>query len=206
MKHRLLSQDITDYALNELEPRERLYVESVMLGSEELREDATAMIEMARLLEEGFALELDEVSVGLGGERREKILEQANGFSVWRVVGKVAVGLASLAACLTFSALAPMAWNLAMRPGMSNYASRGLMTSESSGPAGLLGESSSDSGRLVPEIPTAVLIGSYPIGEEFTPVVPVEDSTGSATLPNVTVGYVDMPFSVGVPAATVEFN
>ena len=46
---RLSEIDITNYVLNELEPSERLFVESLMLGCEASRSDALAMMETTRV-------------------------------------------------------------------------------------------------------------------------------------------------------------
>jgi anti-sigma factor RsiW len=54
----LSEQDRTDYALNELDPHQRMYVESMLAASEECRHDIVKTIEMAQLLEEGFEREL----------------------------------------------------------------------------------------------------------------------------------------------------
>jgi anti-sigma factor RsiW len=50
-------QDLTDYALNELEPADRLYLESMLAVSEECRHDVYQMIELAQLIEDGFERE-----------------------------------------------------------------------------------------------------------------------------------------------------
>jgi anti-sigma factor RsiW len=57
MRAHLSEQDLTDYALNELEPHQRIYVESLLAVSEECRNDVYRMIEMAQLLEQGFERE-----------------------------------------------------------------------------------------------------------------------------------------------------
>ena len=63
MKAKVSEQDLTDYALDELGPEERIYVETVLAGSEESREDVYAMIDIAMMLDAGF--------------EREQILEPA---------------------------------------------------------------------------------------------------------------------------------
>ena len=63
MKVKVSEQDLTDYALDELGPEERIYVETVLAGSEESREDVYAMIDIAMMLDAGF--------------EREQILEPA---------------------------------------------------------------------------------------------------------------------------------
>lgn len=150
-----------------------------MCGSDELREDASGMIEMARLLELGFASELESGVIELGQERRRELLAIGDrGFSVWGAVGKVAVGFASLAACVVFAALAPVAWNQAIRSN-SGYSGDGTASVENGGGA---------------DLPTAVIVGSLPDSESIPPVAPLaEDSTGSISVPNVTVGFVEMP-------------
>jgi anti-sigma factor RsiW len=57
MRAHLSEQDLTDYALNELDPHQRMYVESLLAVSEECRNDVYRNIEMAQLLEEGFERE-----------------------------------------------------------------------------------------------------------------------------------------------------
>ncbi len=54
MRSQLSDQDLTDYALNELGPEERLYVESMLAVSEECRNDVYETIDMAMLIEESF--------------------------------------------------------------------------------------------------------------------------------------------------------
>ena len=50
MRGRLTEQDLTDYALNELPPDERLYVESMLGVSEECRNDVVQMLELSEML------------------------------------------------------------------------------------------------------------------------------------------------------------
>ena len=52
MRGKVSDQDLTDYALNELPPNERLYVESMLGVSEECRNDVYAMLEMGEMLKE----------------------------------------------------------------------------------------------------------------------------------------------------------
>jgi anti-sigma factor RsiW len=54
MRGKISDQDLTDYALNELPPEERLYLESMLVVSEECRQDIYEMIELGQLLEESF--------------------------------------------------------------------------------------------------------------------------------------------------------
>lgn len=65
MRGKISDLDLTNYALNELEPRERLYVESMLAVSEECRADVYDMIEMGQMLDEGFEAETDSVGEGL---------------------------------------------------------------------------------------------------------------------------------------------
>jgi hypothetical protein len=110
---RLSEVDITNYVLNELEPSERLFVESLMLGCDESRKDALAMMETARLLEEGLEKELSGMELELDQPRRERIFAYKSG-SVWGAVGHVASTLAALAACVAFSLAAPTLSRLAL--------------------------------------------------------------------------------------------
>ena len=57
MRAHISEQDLTDYALNELDPHQRIYVESMLAVSEECRNDVYKMIELSQLLEQGFERE-----------------------------------------------------------------------------------------------------------------------------------------------------
>ncbi len=71
---KLTEQDLTDYALNELPPNERLYVESLLAVDEESRNDIYASIDLALMLEKGFERETDFPDAGLTGAQRERVL------------------------------------------------------------------------------------------------------------------------------------
>jgi len=77
VRSQISDQDLTDYALNELGPDERLYVESMLAVSEECRNDIYETIDMAMLLEEGFEREDGRGSLGSLGltpEQRQALL------------------------------------------------------------------------------------------------------------------------------------
>jgi anti-sigma factor RsiW len=71
----LSDQDLTDYALNELGPEERLYVESMLAVSEECREDVYKMIDLGLMIEETFDRVEGKVSLDLTEEQRLKLLD-----------------------------------------------------------------------------------------------------------------------------------
>jgi hypothetical protein len=116
---RLSDIDITNYVLNELEPSERLFVESLMLGSEKSREDALAMMELARLLEEGMDRELAVPHFELDPLRRETIFAHKAG-SIWQTLRNAGATVAALAACVAFSVAAPSLSRLALGGDRSN--------------------------------------------------------------------------------------
>jgi anti-sigma factor RsiW len=103
MRGQISDQDLTDYALNELQPEVRLYVESMLAVSEECRNDVYETIEVSQLLEEGFEAQEEQVSpYTLTVAQREKLLDV-------RVTPRwmpIAAGLAA-AACATFVATNP---------------------------------------------------------------------------------------------------
>lgn len=74
MRSQISDQDLTDYALNELGPDERIYVESMLAVSEECRNDIYETIDFAMLLEEGFERENGRVLPGLTNEQRHALL------------------------------------------------------------------------------------------------------------------------------------
>ena len=63
MRGKISDQDLTDYALNELEPADRLYLESMLAVSEECRNDVYNTIDLAQLIEDGFDRETGERQV-----------------------------------------------------------------------------------------------------------------------------------------------
>jgi len=75
VRGKLSDQDLTDYALNELGPEERLYVESMLAVSEECREDVYKTIDLGLLIEEAFEREEGPVTVELTGDQRLKLLD-----------------------------------------------------------------------------------------------------------------------------------
>ncbi|MEQ1859552.1 MAG: hypothetical protein ABMA13_06425 [Chthoniobacteraceae bacterium] len=103
MRGPLSDQDLTNYALDELLPRERIYVESMLAASEECRNDVCESIEMARLLEQGYereivAAEMRELS--LRSEQRAELTRPH--FTARYFVRDVAAAL-GLAACVAFT-------------------------------------------------------------------------------------------------------
>lgn len=75
MRGKLSDQDLTDYALNELGPEERLYVESMLAVSEECREDVYKTIDLGLIIEEAFEREEGGISFDLTAEQRLKLLD-----------------------------------------------------------------------------------------------------------------------------------
>lgn len=75
MRGRLTEQDLTDYALNELPPDERLYTESMLAVSEECRDDIYRMLELSEQLKEGFEAQGDARALELSPEQRTKVLD-----------------------------------------------------------------------------------------------------------------------------------
>jgi anti-sigma factor RsiW len=98
----LSEQDLTDYALNELPPHERLYVESMLAASEECRHDIVKTIELAQLLEEGFEREMKfalREDVALRPEQREFLVQPHH---TWRYAFRDIAAAIGLAACVAF--------------------------------------------------------------------------------------------------------
>ncbi len=107
MRGRLTEQDLTDYALNELPPDERLYVESMLGASEECRHDVVQMLEFGEMLKEGLELEETEVLM-LSDEQRARVLEIPAWH--WRGLLQKAAAILLLAACTGFIATRPGLW------------------------------------------------------------------------------------------------
>jgi hypothetical protein len=107
MRGKVTDQDLTDYALNELPPDERLYVESMLAISEECRNDVYQMLEMSEMLKEG--LEAEEIpDFILDEEQRSRVLSVPS----WTLKGffrKVAA-IAILAAGTAYALSRPGVW------------------------------------------------------------------------------------------------
>jgi anti-sigma factor RsiW len=98
-------QDLTDYALNELSPTDRLYLESMLAVSEECREDIYKTIDLAQMLEEGFerdALAAERQDLTLRSEQREKLVQP---HFTKRYIARDILSALGLAACVTFAAM-----------------------------------------------------------------------------------------------------
>lgn len=181
LMQRLSEIDITNYVLNELEPSERLFVESLMLGCEESREDALTMMEMARLLEEGMDRELAAPQFELDPTRRETIFAYKAG-SLWQTLRNAGATVATLAACVAFSVAAPSLSRLALE--------REKAHSQSEVYAGLNGDVSSASDVLDP--------GAFPTFADDSSEAGVgtqipEDLPTRVLLPTGAVNFVEMP-------------
>ena len=109
MRGKISDQDLTDYALNELQPEERLYVESMLAVSEECRHDVYQMIELSQLLEEGFEKEETRHQQTLTHGQREDLLRgRAHSYPFWQKTAAMLVGAASLGFTLAQTDLGTM--------------------------------------------------------------------------------------------------
>ena len=109
MRGRISDQDLTDYALNELDPHERLYVESMLAVSEECRADVYDLIDIGQIMEEGFELEDGKIeSIELTGEQRRQLLTiRMNPMSVVRTAAAVWAAAACVAFVIVHPAILP---------------------------------------------------------------------------------------------------
>jgi anti-sigma factor RsiW len=114
MNRSLSDKDITDYVLNELGPRERLFVESMMLGCDQSRQEAVELMEISRLLEDGMMSELSHAELSLDAGRRENIATYSPSHA-WQSVWRFAAASVALAACVAFSIAAPVISRAAFR-------------------------------------------------------------------------------------------
>ena len=108
MRGRISDQDLTDYALNELEAHDRMYVESMLAVSEECRADIYDMIEMGQMLEEGFdgnIAPIEELSL-TSSQRAQVLVVRRDPFATARK----AAGVLAAAACVAFALTHPTLW------------------------------------------------------------------------------------------------
>jgi hypothetical protein len=183
MSTRLRPVDITSYALNELEPRERLYVESMMLSCEDSRRDALDMLEVARLLEEGLRAEVDSIPMVLDAARREEIFSQSlHTEGTWQHVWRASAAVVALASCVVFSVAAPQLWSSAMRPLAQQRQ-----------------QQQPDDARQGSELESwytllqAASVAAFGVLDEAEPVSVPEEFPTRILVPKGTVGMVDMP-------------
>jgi len=108
MRGRLTEQDLTDYALNELPPDERLYVESMLGVSEECRNDIYQMLELGELLKEGMERTESDALV-LNAEQRAKVLDVPVWH--WRGILQKAAAILLLSAGTAFITTRPGFWD-----------------------------------------------------------------------------------------------
>lgn len=110
MRGKISDQDLTDYALNELQPEERLYVESMLGVSEECRHDVYQMIELSQLLEEGFEKEESrhQHTCLTGGQRAELLRGRSSTYPFWQKTAAVLIGAASVGFTLAHTEVGTM--------------------------------------------------------------------------------------------------
>ena len=110
MRGKISDQDLTDYALNELQPEDRLYVESMFAVSEECRHDVYQMIELSQLLEQGFEEEDAKAHPLLTGSQRQRVLQarRGHGHSASQKIAAVLVAAACVAFTITRTEFAEM--------------------------------------------------------------------------------------------------
>jgi anti-sigma factor RsiW len=108
MRGKISDQDLTDYALNELQPEDRLYVESMLGVSESCREDVYRMLDLGEMLKEGLEMEEDP-TFALDETQRNRVLD----VPVWTWTGVIrrTAAVALLAAGVAFGFTRPGMWN-----------------------------------------------------------------------------------------------
>ena len=108
MRGKVTAIDLTNYALNELPPEERLYVESMLGVSEECRNDVYQMLELSEMLKEGYELQEEQALLVLDEDRRTKVLA----VSRWNIGGflRQAAAIALLATGIGYASMNPSFW------------------------------------------------------------------------------------------------
>ena len=106
MKAKISEQDLTDYALNELGPEERIYVETMLGADEQAREEVYKIIDLAMMLDEGFEKQQGREPAVLTLEQRRALMNvRGPNVFLWNSVA----GLAA-AACVAFAFVFQDAW------------------------------------------------------------------------------------------------
>lgn len=101
MRANFSDQDLTDYALDELDPHDRIYIESMLAASEECREDVCRMIDLAQLLETGFEREIGRTRVVSLKPEQRAVLTRPH-FQARYALRDIASAI-GLAACAAFA-------------------------------------------------------------------------------------------------------
>lgn len=110
MRGKLTDQDLTDYALNELDAHQRMYVESMLAVSVECRNDVYEMLEVAQMLEDGFEREAKRLPAILTGEQRAELVKPRRRRAALAFAHKAAATIA-IAACVAFAITSPQLWH-----------------------------------------------------------------------------------------------
>jgi hypothetical protein len=108
MRGKVSDQDLTNYALNELPPEERLYVESMLGVSEECRGDVYQMLELGEMLKEGFEADEAGAEILLNEEQRTKVLDVPRWN--WKGLLQQAAAITLLAAGTAYTVTRPAFW------------------------------------------------------------------------------------------------
>jgi hypothetical protein len=108
MRGKLTEQDLTNYALNELPPDERLYAESMLGISEECRNDVYQMLDLSEMLKEGFTKCDENEPLTLDPEQRARVLDVPA--LNWRAFLQRAAAIMLLAAGSSFLMTRPGFW------------------------------------------------------------------------------------------------
>ena len=109
MRGKVTDQDLTNYALNELSPEERLYVESMLAVSEECRHDVYQMLEVGEMLKEGFEEDEYGADLLLKDDQRVRVLEVPRFH--WSGFFQRAAAIALLTAGTAYTMTRPGLWN-----------------------------------------------------------------------------------------------
>lgn len=111
MRGRITDQDLADYALNELDPHERLYLESMFAVSPECRNDVYEMVEVAQMLEEGLSQESVIEAAMLTPEQRQALLQVQEPPSMRETFARAASVL-GMAACVALAMINYERWEM----------------------------------------------------------------------------------------------
>jgi anti-sigma factor RsiW len=133
MRGKVTDQDLTNYALNELSPEERLYVESMLGVSEECRHDVYRMLDLGEMLKEGFEVHEDAADLLLNHEQRDRVLTVPR--FQWRGFLQRAAAIALLATGIGYGLSKEVIWRRGLQVAadakqtIDNLGSQNLATS-----------------------------------------------------------------------------
>jgi len=179
MKAKISEQELTDYALNELGPEERIYVETMLGADEKAREDVYKTIDLAMMLDAGFERQQDREPAVLSMEQRRALMN-LRGPNIFL---RNSVAALAVAACVAFAFVFHEAWMPRL------HLSRTMAAASASGQSGLRASAAEQETDFVSQILHVGQFTDDPLLRKWFSTLPVV--SGSAPSMNMESAQLD---------------